>query len=160
VLLAKPLLCGGRITRKLLLVLVSVVGLAACGTGGTAATQASPIPGIHFAMTDQNGSGVSGTGSIVKADGAFTVTIKLTKMLVGSSHVSHIHAGRCAAPGGIAFALQQVIADSSGSATTASILPVTYSVPTSGWYVNVHQGPDFTEAEYAPSISCGDLPAA
>jgi hypothetical protein len=111
-------------------------------------------------MTDQNGSGVSGTGSIVKAEGAFTVTIKLTKMLVGSSHVSHIHAGSCAAPGGIAFALQQVIADSAGSATTASTLPVTYLVPTSGWYVNVHQGPDFTEAEYAPSISCGDLPAA
>jgi CHRD domain len=111
-------------------------------------------------MTDQNGSGVSGTGSVVKNDGSFTVTIKLTKMSVGSSHVSHIHAGRCAAPGGIAFALQQVIADSSGSATTASTLPVTYSVPSSGWYVNVHNGPDFTEAEYAPSISCGDLPAA
>jgi hypothetical protein len=26
--------------------------------------------------------------------------------------------------------------------------------------VNVHFGPDFTEAEYAPSISCGELQAA
>lgn len=158
--LAQPPFRGGRITGRLLLALVSVVGLAACGVGGAGATPASPIASIHFAMTDQNGSGVSGAGSVVKADGSFTVTIKLTKMLVGSSHVSHIHAGRCAQPGGIAFALQQVIADASGSATTASTLPVTYSVPTSGWYVNVHEGPDFTEPEYAPSISCGDLPAA
>jgi hypothetical protein len=160
VTLAQPLSRGGGITGRLLIVLVSVVGAAACGLGGTAATPASPIPSIHFVMTDQNGSGVSGTGAVVKANGSFTVTIKLTKMLVGSSHVSHIHAGRCAEPGGIAFALQQVLADSSGSATTASTLPVTYLVPSSGWYVNVHEGPDFTEPEYAPSISCGDLPAA
>ncbi|HEX7265616.1 MAG TPA: CHRD domain-containing protein [Candidatus Dormibacteraeota bacterium] len=158
--LAQSVLRRGRISGKFLLILISVIGLAACGTGSTAATPASPIPSIHFAMIDQNGSGVSGTGTVVKADGSFTVTIRLTKMLVGSSHVSHIHAGRCAAPGGIAFALQQVIADASGSATTASTLPVTYSLPASGWYVNVHEGPDFTEPEYAPSISCGDLPAA
>jgi hypothetical protein len=158
--LAPPMLRARRITGNLLLVLVSVVGLAACNTGGAAATPASPTPSIRFAMTDQNGSGVSGSGTVAKHDGSFTVTIQLTKMHVLSSHISHIHAGKCAEPGGIAFALQQVIADSSGSATTASTLPVTYSVPASGWYVNVHEGPDFTEAAYAPSISCGDLPAA
>jgi len=70
-----------------------------------------------------------------------------------------VHAGTCAAPGGIAFALQEVIADSSGAATTTSTVLTTYSVPTSGWYVNVHHGPDFTESDYAPSDSCGDLPA-
>jgi hypothetical protein len=32
-------------------------------------------------------------------------------------------------------------------------------MPSTGWYVNVHSGPDLTEAEYAPSVSCGDLPA-
>ena len=31
-------------------------------------------------------------------------------------------------------------------------------MPSTGWYVNVHEGPDLTEPEYAPSVSCGDLP--
>lgn len=110
-------------------------------------------------MKAQNGSGVSGTGQIVESNGSFTVTIKLTGFAPSSSHISHIHAGRCAAPGGIAYALQQVIADSAGAATTTTTIPVQYAVPVSGWYVNVHHGPDFTDADYAPSDSCGDLSA-
>jgi hypothetical protein len=139
------------------LILVSGVVIAACG-GGTA-TAGAPAP-ITFAMTAQGGSGVSGTGEIVKGTGSFTVTIKLTGMPINSIHVSHVHAGACAQPGGIVYNLQSVAADSAGDATTASTVPAIYLVPTSGWYVNVHFGPDFTEAEYAPSISCGDLKAA
>jgi len=131
--------------------------IAACG-GGTAAP-ASPHP-LAFAMTVQNGSGVSGTGDVVKGNGSFTLTIKLTGMPANSIHVSHIHAGGCSHPGGIVYNLQSVAADSSGAATTTSVVPDLYLVPTSGWYVNVHFGPDFTEAEYAPSISCGDLQTA
>jgi hypothetical protein len=139
-------------------VLASILAVAGCG-GGTAGTP-SPTPAINFTMTAQNASGVSGTGTIVKGEGSFAVTIKLTGLTPNSSHVSHVHAGQCAQPGGIAYALQQVIADSSGSATTTSTVLTTYLIPTSGWYVNVHHGPDFTDAEYAPSDSCGDLSAS
>jgi len=141
-----------------LVVLAAILGVAGCG-GGTAST-AAPSPGINFTMTAQNSSGVSGTGTIVKGAGTFTVTIRLTGFKPNSSHVSHVRAGQCAQPGGIAYALQQVIADSSGSATTSSTVIATYLVPTSGWYVNVHHGPDFTDADYAPSDSCGDLSAS
>ena len=110
-------------------------------------------------MRAQNGSGVFGTGKIVKADGSFTVSIKLTGFQPNSSHISHLHVGRCAQPGAIAFALQQVVADSSGAATATTSVPAAYVIPGSGWYVNVHHGPDFTDAEYAPSDSCGDLSA-
>jgi hypothetical protein len=108
-------------------------------------------------MNAQNGSGVTGTGQIVKGIGSFTVTLKLTGMAPNSSHISHVHAGRCAQPGGIAYALRQVVADSAGAATATTLVPADYTVPGSGWYVNVHHGPDFTEADYAPSDSCGDL---
>jgi CHRD domain len=141
-----------------LVVLAAILAVAGCG-GGTAST-ASPNPGINFTMTAQNSSGVSGTGTIVKGAGTFTVTIRLTGFKPNSSHVSHVHAGQCAQPGGIAYALQQVIADSSGSATTSSTVIATYLVPTSGWYFNVHHRPDFTDADYAPSDSCGDLSAS
>jgi CHRD domain len=142
-----------------LLVAACILALAGCG-GGAAAGAPSPTPGIHFTMTQQNASGVSGTGTIVKGVGSFTVTINLTGLMPGSSHVSHVHAGQCAQPGGIAYTLQQVIADSSGSASTTSTVLTTYLIPTSGWYVNVHHGPDFTNADYAPSDSCGDLSAS
>jgi len=134
--------------------LITGVVIAACA-GGTA-TPASSDP-LAFTMTAQGDSGVSGTGDIVKGNGSFTLTIKLTGMTANSVHVSHVHAGGCTHPGGIAYNLQSVAANSSGAATTTSAVPAVYLVPTSGWYVNVHFGPDFTEAEYAPSISCGDL---
>jgi len=144
--------------RKLVLAVSSIFVVAACG-GGTA-TNPSPTPTIPFTMVPQNGSGVAGTGTVVKVAGSFTVTIKLTGLPPNSSHISHVHNGGCAKPGGIAYPLSQVISDSSGSATVLSIVPAAYSVPTSGWYVNVHHGPDFSKPANGPSISCGDLPSA
>lgn len=136
-----------------------VLVLSACG-GGSTATSAPPTPVINFTMLAQNHSAVSGSGTIVKGIDSFTVTIKLTGFPPNSSHVSHVHTGRCAQPGGIAYALVQVIADASGAATATTTVPAAYLVPASGWYVNVHHGPDFTDADYAPSDSCGDLSAA
>jgi len=110
-------------------------------------------------MKAQNDSKASGTGQIVTGNNSFTLTVKLTGLVPLSSHVSHVHAGACGVPGGIVYALQQVIADASGAATATTIVPAKYLVPSSGWYVNVHTGPDFTEPDYAPSASCGDLSA-
>ena len=146
--------------RKLILAASSLFVVASCSSGGTATNPTSPTPAISFTMVAQNGSGVSGTGTVVKGTGSFIVTIKLTGMTPNSSHISHVHNGACAKNGGIAYALQQVIADSSGAATVTSTVPVDYAVPTGGWYVNVHHGPDFTAPPNGPSISCGDLPVA
>ncbi|MHB8588343.1 MAG: hypothetical protein ACYDA0_05765 [Candidatus Dormibacteraceae bacterium] len=146
--------------KYLALLITGVFGLAACGGGGTATINNSPTPTINFTMSAQNGSGVAGTGQVIKGAGSFTVTIKLTGMTPNSSHVSHVHKGSCAKPDGIAYALQQVIADSSGSSSVTSTVPVDYSVPTGGWYVNVHYGPDLSTPANAASISCGDLPPA
>jgi len=145
--------------RNLVLAVSSLFVVAACG-GGTGSNAASPTPTINFTMAAQNGSGVSGTGTIVKGTGSFIVTIKLSGLVANSSHISHVHNGACAKAGGIAYPLSQVIADSSGAAVTQSTVPVDYSIPTSGWYVNVHHGPDFTAPANGPSISCGDLPSA
>jgi hypothetical protein len=144
--------------RNLVLAGLSVLAVAACG--GSSTTAATPTPDIQFTMAAQNGSAVPGTGTIVESNGSFTVTIKLTGMAPNSSHVSHLHFGKCNQAGGIAFALQQVVADSSGAATVTTSLAAAYLVPASGWYVNVHHGPDFSAPANAPSDSCGDLPAA
>ncbi|HEV2033212.1 MAG TPA: CHRD domain-containing protein [Candidatus Dormibacteraeota bacterium] len=148
--------------RTLVSALSGMFILAACGgsTTTTVTSAPSPTPAINFTMTTQNASGVSGTGQVVKTAGSFTVTIKLTGLAPSSSHISHIHMGACAAPGGVAYALQQVVADSSGAATVTSTVQVDYSVPATGWYVNVHHGPDFSAPANGPSVSCGDLPTA
>lgn len=134
--------------------------LVACGGGGSATASPTPTktPSISFSMMAMNGSGATGTGKVVKASGSFTVTIKLSGLAPNSSHISHVHNGSCAKPGGIAYALSQVVADSSGNATATSIVPVAYSIPPSGWYVNVHHGPDFSAPANGPSVACGDLP--
>jgi hypothetical protein len=110
-------------------------------------------------MGAMNGSGVTGTGEVTKGAGSFVVSIQIHGMKPSSSHVSHVHVGTCAKPGGVAYALLQVVADAAGNATATTTVSEYYSMPATGWYVNVHQGPDLTEAEYAPSVSCGDLPA-
>jgi hypothetical protein len=143
--------------RNLVLAISSLFVVAACG-GSTATNAASPTPTINFTMVAQNGSGAAGTGTVVKVAGSFTVTIKLTGLTPNSSHISHVHNGACAKPGGIVYPLSQVVADSSGAATVLSIVPAAYAVPTGGWYVNVHHGPDFSAPANGPSISCGDLP--
>lgn len=129
---------------------------AACGGGAAAAT----APSMPFGMDAQNASGVSGVGHVVTELGSFTVTIQLTGLVPLSSHASHVHIGSCASPGGIAYALLQVIADSQGQATATTRVTEDYSLPRTGWYVNVHLGPNVNESEYAPSVSCGDLPVA
>jgi hypothetical protein len=111
-------------------------------------------------MGPMNGSGVTGTGQVYKGSGSFTVSIQIHGLVANSSHVSHVHVGSCTKPGSVAYALLQVVADGAGNATAASTVAEYYSMPSKGWYVNVHSGPDLSEKAYAASVSCGDLPAA
>jgi hypothetical protein len=133
-----------------------LAAMACGGSGGTAAT--SPTPTVIFTMAAMNGSGVTGTGQVYKGAGSFTVSIQVHGLVPNSSHISHVHIGSCAKQGNVAYALLQVVGDSAGDATATSTVAEYYSLPPTGWYVNVHEGPDFSEAAYAPSISCGDLP--
>ncbi len=138
--------------------LVGVFVVTACGGSGASNPSPSPtVKPIAFTMNAVGGSGVSGTGKITKGSGSFTVTVKLTGLAANSSHVSHIHKGSCSAQGGIALALQSVVADASGSGTATTTLPQDYLVPATGWYVNVHAGPDLSSPANGKGISCGDL---
>jgi CHRD domain-containing protein len=145
----------GRLTT----LIMTVFATFACG-GSSTATNTSPKPTATFVMGAMSASGVTGTGEVFKGSGSFTVSIQLKGMKPNSSHVSHVHVGSCAKPGDVAYALLQVVADSSGNATATTTVAEYYSMPATGWYVNVHSGPDFSQPEYAPSVSCGNLPPA
>ncbi len=156
--------------KQLALSVLVPFALAACGgssTGGSAATPAptpTPTPPISGQMQELAASGVSGTLEVVKGTSSFTLTLKIKGLAPSSNHVNHIHKGTCpGAPGPIATdvigALQPVVADASGTATATTTVPVAYAVPSTGWYANIHAGPDL-QGPNAKSISCGNLPVS
>ncbi len=85
-----------------------------------------------------------------------SLELKITGLQASSSHVSHIHLGSCTGRGGIAFALNQVVADGQGNADTQTTLNITYPPAGSKWYAVVHSGPDMqgTNSKY---LLCGNL---
>jgi CHRD domain len=141
------------------LVLTLFAAIACGGSSGTTAAT-SPKPTVTFVMGAMSASGVTGVGQVYKGSGNFTVSIQIKGLKPNPSHVSHVHVGSCAKQGDVAYALLQVVADSSGNATVTTTVSEYYTMPAKGWYINVHAGPDFSEPEYAPSVSCGDLPPA
>jgi len=151
---------------RLIAIATLLLVAAACGSGGTGAPpspspspaatpSASSAPAVVFKL---NGIGTkaAGTMSVTTQSGSMTIELKITGLQANSSHVSHIHIGKCAARGGIKFALNQVVADGQGDADVKTTLKAVYPPTTGTWYVVVHAGPDMqgTNSTY---LLCGNL---
>jgi hypothetical protein len=156
-----------RWTALLALVLLG----AACGdAGGSAQTSpspsakatASPKPqGTPKVFTIGPAAGVQtpakGTVTVTSlGTGSVAVQLNLTNLPANSSHISHIHLGSCTQKGGIAFALNQVVADGTGAAATRTTFKATYPPATGHWYVVVHAGPDM-QGSNSSYLLCGNL---
>ena len=146
----------------------------AAGCGGATAEQPSPSPSSSQASSPGGspspslkaftfklnpvGSNVTSKGTVTVTAGARTTTIelKITGLQPASSHISHIHLGSCTGPGGIKFALNQVIADDQGTADTRTTINEAYPPAGVRWYAVVHAGPDMqgTNSKY---LLCGNL---
>jgi Cu/Zn superoxide dismutase len=146
---------------------------AACGSADSGSapspspTQAaspshSPSPGVKsfsFKLNPEPTVTATGTITLTASQRAVKIELKITGLQPSSSHISHIHIGGCPAStrGGIAFALNQVVADGQGVADTiTTINNITYPPSNGKWYVVVHAGPDMqgTSARY---LMCGNL---
>ena len=85
------------------------------------------------------------------------IELKVSGLQANSSHVSHIHLGTCQSRGGIAFALNQVVADGQGDSDVRTTLMNLRYPPASGtWYVVVHAGPDM-QGSNSSYLLCGNL---
>lgn len=102
--------------------------------------------------------GVTASGTILLTAGSSTTTIELIVqgLPANSAHVSHIHLGSCQSRGGIAFALNPVVADGQGMADVRSRLDLNYPPSGTTWYVVVHAGPDMVGSN-ASYLLCGNL---
>ena len=153
--------------RAWIVTLAIAVFMAACG-GETAATpspSASPEQspsqsltpsGQTFRINPEPGVTANGTIRVTPGPTSTTIELKIISLQAASSHVSHIHLGSCQQRGGIAFALNQVVADGQGNADTRTTLNQRYPPAGGHWYVVVHAGPDM-QGSNASYLLCGNL---
>ena len=149
--------------------MVAAIAVFSAGCGGTATGSPSPTPVVQsspsaapsatpmtFRLTPEPGVTAGGTIELTATARTTTIELKIQGLQAISSHVSHIHLGSCQSRGGIAFALNPVVADGQGMADVRSRLDLTYPPSGTTWYVVVHAGPDMqgTNASY---LLCGNL---
>jgi hypothetical protein len=90
------------------------------------------------------------------------VTVTVSGLEPTSTHAVHIHTGSCQSQGGIAYGFpadKYLKADGSGKATETVTFDNVTSIPTSGWYVNVHRGTNMQSSIDFDPIACGAVTA-
>lgn len=141
-----PSLIAKGLTRRFLFgvaLTVTAFGLAA-GCGGGEATSAS------VQLSQQAGSGQSGTANLVAEGDKTTVTIELSNPSA-SRQPSHIHEGTCESPNPQpAFPLNNV---EGGKAETTVEVSLEELLGEGDYYVNVHK----SEAEIETVVACGEI---
>ena len=126
---------------------------------GSPTHSASPGKTFTFKLNPVDTAKATGTITLDAGQRTTTIELKIAGLQPNSSHISHIHVGGCppSSRGGIAFALNQVIADGQGNADIKTVLTTTTYPPAKGtWYVVVHSGPDMTGTS-ASYLMCGNL---
>ena len=137
-------------------VLMAVLALAFAGCGGddeepaaettTAATEDAPVT---VDLSEQNGSGQSGTATLEPMSGGMThVTIELSSP-PADPQPAHIHSGTCAELGDVVYPLTNVEGGSSETDVAASL----EDLQGSNYAINVHM----SEADIWTYVACGDI---
>jgi hypothetical protein len=131
---------------------LSLAILAACAPMGKSAKTVTLSS--SGALASGEASKVTGSAEIATlGDGTTRVTLKLSGMVAGSKHATHIHVGSCVNQGGVAVPLPDVVAGTDGSGSSEKLIQ-TGTIPAAA-YVNVHQ--KGSDEGVGGGISCGDI---
>jgi hypothetical protein len=87
-----------------------------------------------------NNMNAAGTVTMYIQNSTLYVSIYASGLVPFSSHAAHIHTGSCSTQGGVLHMLRDVVADGSGNGTSFTAIAGVTSIPTTGWYINVHNG--------------------
>jgi len=166
---------GGVMVRKylvsrkfdLLAVLSVVMVLFLAGCGGNTSAHASSGTTAPLSSKASNSNIASATLKRVPEGTAtiswdplsqgLTVKISLIGMAPSSTHPAYIHAGSCAKQGAVVDPLQNVVADAHGVGSSTTVIKKVTTLPASGWYITVHNGPGLAPADQFLPIVCRDL---
>lgn len=135
-----------RFSRRVVLgAVMAVTALAlAAGCGGNSASS------ISVQLSEQAGSGQSGTASFTSRESSTSVVIELSNP-PAVPQPSHIHRGTCANPDPQpAFPLSDV---EGGSAESLVVVSLEELRDGADYYVNVHE----SSAEIETVVACGDI---
>lgn len=99
----------------------------------------------------------SGTAQLTLFGSTLTVKLTLSGLAPNSSHAAHIHSGSCESQGAVVHPLSNVVADASGNATVTTTINNVSSIPSSGWYVNVHYSTALSTQTGFDPIACGNV---
>jgi hypothetical protein len=135
---------------------LAALALPAVGCGGDeeaaeeppAATEAAGGEAVTIDLTEQSGSGQSGTATLEPADGMVRVTIELENP-PADPQPAHIHSGTCPDVGDVVHPLTNVENGSSETEVAASL----EDLQAGEFAVNVHQ----SEADIGTYVACGDI---
>jgi hypothetical protein len=74
------------------------------------------------------------------------VTVDAAGFVPNTSHAAHVHMGSCAAQGAPIYMLMDLQADGRGRIYQRDVIRnlASYSAPSSGWYLNIHEGSSST----------------
>ena len=133
----------------------------ACGDVTNANTSTTAIQSVSVAMNTapsaSTGESAQGTAQLTISGRTLTVKLTMSGLAPNIPHPAHIHSGSCAKQGPVIYPLTNVVADASGNARVTTTIKNVSSIPSSGWFVNVHHGPGLSnQTEYDP-IACGDV---
>ena len=149
-----------RLTSSLAAAFLALTVLAACGSNGTSApTSASPTSSgsggtTHVTLQHQP----RGEAKLALAGNELTVTITLSGLAPNSVHPAHIHGtGNCSSNSPVIHPLSNVVANATGSANVTSTVNGVTSIPATGWYVNVHNGPTLSPQDQFSPITCNEV---
>lgn len=150
-----------KVTRFIMSIGIVAVAMLVLLAGSTQTASAKGLQNAHATVTllrhTPHGS-ASLSWNAPTMD--LTVTITLTGLAPNSTHPAHIHAGDCSVNGAIIIPLNNVVTNGTGSATSMTVIPgIQNGIPSSGWYINVHNGPTLGSADQASPITCGNVHA-
>ena len=134
----------------------------ACGNiaNPNASTTSDQSVKVALGATTAANQAADGTAKLSLDGNKMTVQITLNGLVPNSTHIAHIHKGSCEAQGDVQYTLKPVVADASGTGTSTTPVDQVTSIPSSGWYVNVHLGAPTSETSPqtgGDGIACGNV---
>ena len=116
---------------------------------------------VHIVMNSAPRSSpsetVNGMAQLTLSGSTLTVKLTVSGLEPNSSHAAHIHTGSCASQGPVIYPLSTVTANAQGNSSTTTTIPKVTSIPSSGWYVNVHYSTNLSTQTGFDPIACGNV---